>query len=166
MSWSFLIPLAVSVVLSAVAGASQRDLGGEANLFGYPKAFSLTMMLGAGVVMSAPAWPAIRFDREQTLIWESIFSIFLLIGIALAFFKITIRDSEVVQGFWPVKNLIKFQDIASIRDVRQVRNTYLMIVLRSGKEFKFDGYLANYDSFCTKMVAAARKNGVTDVSNE
>jgi hypothetical protein len=116
-------------------------------------------VLGATVVF----WPGVVGDELGLIALRSFLAVFFLIGVALDFFRISLRADAIDQGYWPVRNVIRFQDVASIRKYKAIGDSYLLVTLNNGKRFKFEQSIENFDGLCRQVIDMARRHGVSDI---
>jgi len=161
--WTAIIPALTAIALVALSQWSSGKSDPTATVYRYPRAFSLTMMFGPVLGATVVFWPGVVGDELGLIALRSFLAVFFLIGVALDFFRISLRADAIDQGYWPVRNVIRFQDVASIRKYKAIGDSYLLVTLNNGKRFKFEQSIENFDGLCRQVIDMARRHGVSDI---
>lgn len=156
-------PALAAIVVGLVSGRSNSKTDSRATIYRYPKAMSLILIVGSAGMSTVVLWPGVTGDRIASIGITSFFGAFFLIGVALEFFRITVLDDVITQGYWPLKNVIWFKDVASVQSQHRLRDSFLRVTLKNGKHYKFESSIENFDSLCQRVVDLAKAHGITDV---
>lgn len=163
MHWTVLTPALAAILVGFASSWSNNNTDSNATIYRYPRAMSLILIVCSAVMFTMVLWPGVIGDRSAGIGIVSFSGVFFLIGVALEFFRITVLEYVITQGYWPLKNVIWFKDVASVQTQHRVRDSFLRVTLKNGKQYKFESSIENFDGLCQRVVKLARVHGIADV---